>query len=342
MRTIFHIMEPGKFHEAILAFLAINRDSVITSEQFMAHLELFAGDILLPEDQSLSNLIYEYENAMPSINAVEVTQLETHFEILKVTGEMVNIPVDYMTPTTPPASRPRHWGLWREWNRIEVDLQEWILVNPELYGLYPVMYSEPLWTGWAAIVQQNHTMIPSFNRAQLISDSSVSLSQWWIFNHLNMIRYLPNERDSFAWRAARIGYESLAMRMREYEGAQDYYDYYKSLVRDLYAVNRIGQEMKDFELAMEVAKIACYSGHQECVQDVEAYYDWKVGTEGVLLGSSDFQVLIYHTLAKHSSTLWSVVDRVEALWRQDRGVHAESRSAVQGLAYSTDPNVAYK
>lgn len=104
----------------------------------------------------------------------------------------------------------------------------------------------------------------------------------------------------------------------------------------MYSRNRVGQRMENFELTMEVAKIACYSGHAECVKDVEDYY----AGEATIEGSSDFQVFIFCTMAKHSVDQWTIVDQVVAMWQEDRRVHSNSRNAIQGLACSEDPAIA--
>lgn len=83
------------------------------------------------------------------------------------------------------------------------------------------------------------------------------------------------------------------MALVDYEGdVQPLYDYYISLDKDVYLQNRITGETSDYELALEVAKIARLSRLKEYTEDVQEYYARVQQTNEGLVGSADFQSFV--------------------------------------------------
>lgn len=340
MRMTANVMGEENFKRAVLELLANNRHSVINTNMFLAHLDQYASDVLLPDDKLISDVLQKWSHSVPAKNVLRVGNKTDKFELNYNSGEYVDLPVDYFTPTLERASQPKLWVLPAIYQDApQLDLEPWIAVNPDQYGLYQVNYADHMWAALAIQLRKNHTQ---FNRAQLISDSITMDLSFWLRYHFDIIRYLPNETNALTWKAARHSYEAVALLMRGYENIYPFYAYYNNLTREIYWENRIGREMENFELTLEVSKIACYSGHPECVTDVEDYYVEAVQTEAGLLGSKDFRTFVYCTLAKHSLNKRSIVDHVAQLWAEDRSVHAKSRAAIQGVACTGEEDLVIR
>lgn len=334
MRLVANIIGQDNFKAAAVAFLATHRDSVITSDQYLEHLSLYADAALLPERENLPSLV---KNLMDGIYYRYNIYVENGMDKFFLTSSYTQvryIPIDYMTPSEGSANQTKIWWAYYHTTKVPIDKEQWIAINPQQFGIYNVLYSDELWAELIVQVRDNPEM---FNRAQLISDSLYWEGTRSVINHLNLIRYLPKEMDALTWRVAKITFQDMAMLTRNFAKADLFFEYYQILTRDLYLKNRIGKEMEDFELALEVAIIACSSGLPECLQDVEEYYAEQIELKEGIKGSSEFQTLIYCTLAKYSNT--TIVDEVLQLWIKDRRVHSQSRNAVKGLACTSDTEI---
>lgn len=340
MRMIANIMGREIFNAAILDLLKNNKYSSISANQFLNHLDHYSKNAVLPEGRSLSDVIHRYANASPHNNLMHLflDQWTSKLTLRSVGIENVDFPIDYMTPSTGALSQPRFWIPRSTYGDVPINVavEPWMILNPQEYGLFRMMYSKEI---YAAITLQLTKTPEVFNRPQLISETASFMWDRWLIEYLNLIRYLPTETDMFAWREARISYDRVAMLMRGYNASEPFYGYFNSLAEDVYSRNAIGVEMNDFEMTMEVARITCAAGHMECVKDAEAYYAKAVDTEAGLVGSSDFQVLVYCTLARHSTNVPRLEDDVLQLWVNDRRVHSKSRNAIKGLACTSDGEV---
>lgn len=341
MRWIGHIIGEENFRTAVLSFVAMNRYSSISGEDFRLHLESYAKGALLPEDGSLSEVIRASVSAMPNAERLDVYIEEGRFGVYRWIAEFADLSVDYKTPTIQAASKPKLWLERSSHSRfsLDIELEPWIIANPDQYGIYAVNYNSDLWAELAKQLKENHEM---FNRGQLISDafSLARSDSTRLKNYLNLIEYLPKETDTLTWRAVRISYERLMVLLRGYEGdLEALNEYFISLAGDLYLKHRIGGEMLDFEMTMELAKIVCAAGLPECLQDVRDYYETGLETGNGVSGSSDFQQFVYCTLVRNSSDVESLVGRVLGLWIENRKDYSRSRNAIKGLACTSDLQV---
>lgn len=341
MRMIANVLGRSSFRATIVDFISINRYSSVTEEQFRLHLDRYTTGVFLPHNRRLSEVIRTYSFNIPDTERLRVSKNANNtFNIFRLTTEYVDLPIDFQTTSDKAASRPLLWMEPASNNRLlDVGVQPWVAVNPEQYGLYVVDYTDDLWEVFARELATNHE---NFNRGQLITDCFTQVRSFRLHlrNYMNLIRYLPKEKDIFTWRAVRISYERLSMLMRGYEGDMEpFYSYFNSLTSDVYLMNRIEREMNNFEITMEVAKMACYSGQSDCVEDVESYYAAAMGTGDGVVGSGDFQTFIYCSLARNIKNMDSLVDQVIQLWVTDRSVVSQARNAVRGLACTSEIEV---
>lgn len=344
MRYFANMMGEETFKTAMKEFLVQNRHTSVRHEAFSAHLDQYTTGLRLPADAKLSAITQDYAKNMANRETVKVDQKETYYELFRWTGEFVYMAIDYATPKKPTTGKPKFWGAPFEYVlELHMDIEPWMAVNPQQRGLYTVDYEDDLMANWAKLLSSDEENHGIFNRRQLISDCSNRVHTEFspLRNYLNLIRYLPKERDRLTWRTVRVTFEDLLLAMRGYNGdLEELYSYFRSLVGDLYLKNRISTgEMENFELTIELAKIACYSKQKECLQDVEEYLKKAREGNGELAGSEDFQEFIYCTMAKDSEKLKEISELAMAMWVKERSVHSNSRNAIRGLACGANKEI---
>lgn len=302
---IANIMGEDQFLPAVLEFLSANKFTAITSAQLISHLDKYCPEEFLPDGRRLTSVIAGYEIQGVSFypNTVDVQSNEQQFIILKdVDNKAIDLPIDYMTAWVSPLNQPREWiEPTFDKNVIrKFDNNDWIIVNPQQYGVYRVNYDDSVWSQIVKQFQKDHTKIP--NRGQLIADSTslVIDNKMTVGKHFDLILYLAKERDVWTWKVARKSFEDMKMFLRGITetGRLDFF--YSLLVKDEYLKNPIGWTFVDFERTQEVAWIACLTGQITCLEDAEKYVGNSLDLGHSLLGSDDFQHMIYCTLARHS------------------------------------------
>lgn len=346
MRLISNIVGEETFKSAVLEFLSLYRNSAVSYDLFLEHLHQYSKGASLPQSMTLSKVISKYVNAQrPFAELVRVRLEGNLLSLVRVTSEKVDLPLDFITSENETAVQAQHW-IADTSDRTSIVLTEgtptWVALNNEQFGLYQVDYSVSLWKEFQDRLLVDHER---FNRAKLISDSSTIAfaGRTSLDNYLNLIRYLPEERDWTAWRAARISYEKMAMNMRGYNGNISlFHSYFSNLTEDVYLKNRIDGQMKDFALVMEVAKIACYSGEAMCVYHVQEHYDVRKAFPDLDRGSNDFQTFVYCTLAQHSEKISELAEDVLQMWVKDGSLTTRVRNAILGLACTSEPEVITK
>lgn len=332
-----NLIGPENFTEAVFDFLQTARHSSITSDQFLIHLDLYAQEDRLPSGQTLSGLIqgYEMKNQVspPTVHVF----IPGNDEFTLTVNSGIDIPIDFATESRPSESRPQHW-IAQTQNIRSITIpqemnEEWIEVDPDQIGLYRVLYEDSLWNELVHQLSVDHTVIQS--RAKLIADSLVvqqELSREFI-PHFNLLQYLKNETDRMTWRVARRSYDHVAFNLRGIEESERRDIFYSNLSSNEYLRNRIEKEFTDFQRTMEVAQIACASGNEDCVSDVEDYFDET--EEGGLEGPEDFQEFIYCTLARHSEKKREWFRELHQRIIKDQSIE-EDKIAIRGLGCTAD------
>lgn len=341
MRLIANLLGREVFTQAVLDLLKNHQNSVVSSDQFLAHLDSYPFPTVLPA--LISTVVKGYvNNYNPSSVTISVTMDEYYLTFSRFVTENVYIPIDFSTPWSPSAGIPNIWLTVNQREHMVLYYRDsettdlWVAVNPELFGLYRVKYSDDVWAALTEQLMDNHE---KYNRAQLITDSGILASEGYskLENYLNLIQYLPQEEDVFACRALRISYEDITRHMRGYDGNEDLFDnYFQNVTSEVYLRNRIQSEMQNFELTFEVAQVACSAGISGCVHDVEEYYEFAMESDGALSGPKDFKKFIYCTLAKHSSNATEFADQVIETLKSDRYLSSQTQIKIQGLACSPD------
>lgn len=302
---IANIMTEEKFRESVLSFLAANQLTVVTAAQFLEHLSGNTPIENLPQGMTLADVVsgYETQSFRPGPSAVLVQVYEDTFQISRTTDLFpVEMPVDYATTSLAPLNRPRQWILpLKGVDDIKVASNNdlWIVVNPDQMGLYRVQYENELWTKLTQQLKTDHLVIG--NRGQLIADSTSLVIDWELQwgQHFELMQYLANETDTWTWRVARKSFDEASFYLRGIEETPRLEKFYAEVAENAYKLSRVEENFVDFERTMQVGWMACLSGSEECISDVEGYVNKTVAPNTILSGSKDFQYLVYCTWAKY-------------------------------------------
>ena len=78
---------------------------------------------------------------------------------------------------------------------------KWIKFNVGQYGYYRVKYEEDEWLKFAKVLQDNHEVLSTKDRAHLLNDAfSLAEAQYLAYSiPLSMTKYLKKERSLLPW-----------------------------------------------------------------------------------------------------------------------------------------------
>ncbi|XP_062585470.1 uncharacterized protein LOC134247152 isoform X2 [Saccostrea cucullata] len=195
------------------------------------------------------------------------------------------VPLTYTTKTEKNFKKNSNDVKWfnttsQEFADPSVKTSDWIIANTDQYGVYRVNYTEANWRALIAQLNQNHTVISTINRAQIINDA-------WSFarsNQLDMsvaletVDYLSKERDYIPRQAGegQLSYIDTMLSLTKYYG--DFSKKMQNLVRDIYneiGLNNTGATHLESYMRSNVAITACSYDIPECLAAaVKQFKQW--------------------------------------------------------------------
>ncbi|CAF3216242.1 unnamed protein product [Rotaria sp. Silwood2] len=156
---------------------------------------------------------------------------------------------------------------------------DWIIANPNYFGLYRVKYDPKNFHLIITQLQTDHTRISSINRGALIGDT-FAISRTFLINATDayrLIGYLINERDFVPWTAALSAMDEQEYLLGENEIFPEVQRYFLKLVLPLY--NSIGwgliNQSTDWRRALLQPKVlatACQYGYYGCIDTARSMF----------------------------------------------------------------------
>ncbi|XP_056008322.1 putative aminopeptidase-2 isoform X2 [Ostrea edulis] len=195
------------------------------------------------------------------------------------------VPLTYTTKSENKFNKERTDVEWfnttsQDFTNPNVKKSDWIIANINQYGVYRVNYTVENWRALIEQLKQNHSVISTINRAQIINDA-------WSFarsNQLDMgvaldtVDYLSNERDYIPRVAAenQLAYIDAMLSVTKYYGA--FMKKMQLLVKDIYneiGLNNTGATHLQSYMRSTVSSTACSYDIPECLSAAEQQYkDW--------------------------------------------------------------------
>ncbi|XP_012289033.1 aminopeptidase N [Orussus abietinus] len=209
-----------------------------------------------------------------------------------------------------------------DWMRKEDDsimltgfnAKDWIIFNMQQMGYYRVNYDD---TNWKLISNHLRTYmyntIHVLNRAQLIDDS-LNLAKYGYVNYsipLELLLYLPREKESIPWEAALAGLSYLNTMLKDSHIYGRFKNYVLGIVTTLekslgYEVLKTDDHLRKL-LRTEVLSWACMMGNNVCKKKAEQtllkYYGAKDPNDFII--SPDLKVWAYCEGIRHANkSVW--------------------------------------
>ncbi|KAK9874641.1 hypothetical protein WA026_005467 [Henosepilachna vigintioctopunctata] len=181
-------------------------------------------------------------------------------------------------------SKPKVWMKMEKEIKIEniASSKDFIIVNPEEIGPFPVNYDEKNWNMLSEFLcTEGRMKIPVNTRAKLLHDAwNLAYAGDLSFAiALNMTRFLKNERDHLAWDPVFTLIDHIGKNIETPEIHDKFQAYVRQLLTPLY--KELGSEAVDGEsenrghLRSSCKIFLCQAGYKPCIDEAQrAYKKW--------------------------------------------------------------------
>ncbi|XP_061165768.1 aminopeptidase N-like isoform X2 [Saccostrea echinata] len=219
------------------------------------------------------------------------------------------IPFTYTTKSSPNFNQTDgdiHWMHKTEQEIITSNIQQshWIIGNVMQYGYYRVTYSDENWNRLIQQMDEDHTVIHSVNRAQIINDAwnlakSGDLSMTIA---LKTVNYLDKETEFVAWQAAlrELGYvDSMLERTALYGPFSKFMRNKVSGIFNPSSLSSSNFTHLESYVNTLIAAEACKYGLQSCVDEASRLFKlWKQTPHSNPIRSS-IRLTVYCSSIRH-------------------------------------------
>ncbi|KAL5020482.1 hypothetical protein ScPMuIL_003374 [Solemya velum] len=182
---------------------------------------------------------------------------------------------------------------------------KWILANVRQYGYYRVNYDDHNWRELIRQLDNNHTVIPTENRAQIVNDAW-NLARAGELNMsiaLDTTKYLKDERNYVPWDAAlsQLGFVDTMLQRNGLNG--DFSKYMLRLVEDYFSEltmdNTNATHLESYRRS-QISSTACDYGVASCVEEAKALYRaWMNATDSKNPINPGVRFTVYCTAIRH-------------------------------------------
>ncbi|XP_011688185.1 PREDICTED: thyrotropin-releasing hormone-degrading ectoenzyme-like [Wasmannia auropunctata] len=217
LRMLHHTITDEVFQKGIITYLATHQFSSVTPDDLWNAMQNALDESDIPhEDYKVKEMMDTWMNQQgyPVVNVMtnetgEVTISQKCVQSIIVHNKVIScntwwIPVSFATHSNPDFSNtvPSHWLRPDQNISLQINPDDWIILNLQQTGYYRVNYDT---TNWNKIIRylnsDNYTNIHVLNRAQIINDAfflrleqQMSRDQFF-----DLINYLSRETDYVAW-----------------------------------------------------------------------------------------------------------------------------------------------
>ncbi|CAF4047377.1 unnamed protein product, partial [Rotaria sordida] len=217
---------------------------------------------------------------------------------------------------------------------------DWIIANPDYFGLYRVKYDSKNFNLILAQLQTDHTRIPNINRGALIDDT-FAISRTFLINATDayrLIGYLKNENDFVPWTAAFSAMNQQKYLLGDNEIFPEVQRYFLNLILPLY--NNIGwttiNQTTDWRRALIQPKLlsaACSYGYRDCIDTARSMFRrWYLNpAQNEIPGS--LRAVVYCVAIREGSH-----EEFQFLWKrlENKQTPSETLDLLDGLACTRD------
>jgi aminopeptidase N len=199
------------------------------------------------------------------------------------------IPVALATQNAPDFSdhKPKFWIQPSDGSQFySHNTSEWILLNPDAMGYYRVLYDIPLTQLILQQLQDDHLVISSLSRTQLMDDYlNFGLQQYIsIERALEMTKYLSKEKERIVWEAVLGNLGDMLSRLRDSPAYDEFRRYLTPKLESVLSAIGIKQLPEDKGAIVLFRALlldwACQMNLPECNEYAkELFDDWKTSSD---------------------------------------------------------------
>ncbi|KAF2900959.1 hypothetical protein ILUMI_05226, partial [Ignelater luminosus] len=330
LHMLHHFLGEETFRKGVTRYLLKYKYSNAEQDDFWEVLTVQAQeDNVLPSDLTVKiimdtwslqagcpvvTVIRDYED-----NSAEVKQerfLLDDTEISETHPECWWIPLTFTTQEELEFTntRPKHWLLCPAESEYIFNLpddRQWILFNIQGTGLYRINYDEKNWNLLTETLNSDsYSNIPTFNRMQLIQDSS-DLAWRGDLNytmHFDILEYLNREQEYRPWVAALNSVYALNRQLKRTSSYGLFKIFMKKWLTPVY--DRIGglkteindSNLEAIKLQKSITKCACMFEVSDCAEDAKALFrGWQDKPSNKNQIPNDFRSVVYNTAIRNGA-----------------------------------------
>ncbi|XP_030370508.1 glutamyl aminopeptidase [Scaptodrosophila lebanonensis] len=223
---------------------------------------------------------------------------------------------------------------------------QWIKVNIHQVGYYRVNYEESLWKELIEKLIDNPTSFDTADRANLLNDAfALADAAQLSYNiALELIAYLPQERDFVPWYVAAEALKKLQTSLMYSQVYVDYLNHARVLLQSVYAdvgwTIDADNHLRN-RLRVSVLSLACAVGLPDCLsQAAQRFNTWlEDPTSSENIPAPDLRSIVYYYgMQQGNEASW---ERLLNLFQLEQDA-SEKLKLMNGLAGVQDPQLLYR
>ncbi|KAK0044048.1 aminopeptidase N [Biomphalaria pfeifferi] len=198
-----------------------------------------------------------------------------------------NIPLTFMTNQSRHvghALRDIHWMWKNETTKVlnyghgnrAGQATKWILANIDHYGFYRVNYDVDNWMALCEQLNQDHTVIPMLNRAQLINDAWTLALSGRLSTDVAMatLSYLHKENDVLVWIPPGTILHDVMRRLMNTAAYDAFKKYLRCKLSQQYQhiLHKKGNTIKELQANELFSALACMYGIENCLKEAHRQF----------------------------------------------------------------------
>ncbi|KAK3857882.1 hypothetical protein Pcinc_035893 [Petrolisthes cinctipes] len=372
IRMMNHFLGDGTFRSGVSDYLSTLKYDNAVSDDLWEHLTLAAHrDGILPTNLTVKTIMdtWTLQMGYPVItvqrnndgDSVTVTQRNNDGNSVTVTQERFLltrqensedthdykwwVPLTYTDQAEADFSQTQP-KVWMKDSEAQITIphlatkDHWVIFNLHQTGYYRVNYDLHNWHLLTSQLLSQHTAIATINRAQIIDDA-MDLARAGLLPYataLDLLGYLPQERDYVPWWAAFENLKFLKNMLTYTAGYGPFKRYVRDLVLPLYSTMGLDDHLDDPVLdqykRQKVVSWACFTGLPDCLQhSLAAFNAWRETPHSNNITANLKSTVYCHAIAEGGEEEWSFA------WHQylESNVGTEKDNLLGALGCSKKP-----
>ncbi|XP_074640169.1 aminopeptidase N-like [Tubulanus polymorphus] len=361
IRMMNMFLGPKKFKKGITKYIKDHKYSAATHDDLLNALteasrektSINVSEIMLPwiKQKGYPVVTIERDQNAPDTANVRQERFLLYADNATTDSLKWHVPLTFTTnESTPNWSMDKANIIWMNQDNTRIgksdgypsDPSTWIIANIAQCGYYRVNYDQK---NWKAIIQQlknNHKVIDSRNRVQLIDDAFyfVRAEILDMTTALELSEYMKDESEYFPWKT----YIDHLIYIDPLIGATDlFWEYSRFMAQQLSVMyDKLGWLAKETDsftdtyLRTSMLDNSCYYGLEDCIAKVSSIYaNWMADPENNPIDPNSKFMVISNAIRNGGQKEWDFLFD----WYRKSTNQEENKLFVASLGYSNDTSI---